>query len=52
MNSELRIDRDKKGRGFILSHKRCGFTECVWLDEDEMLELGMLVRKALGYLDF
>lgn len=52
MNSDLRIDKDKKGKCFILSHKRCGVTESVWLDEDEILELGMLVRKALGYLDF
>ena len=39
MNTELKLTRDKKGKAFILSHKRCGITECIWLTEDELRQL-------------
>lgn len=43
MNSDLRISKDKKGNCYIVSHKRCGMTECIWLTEDELKELKKLL---------
>ena len=39
MNSDLQLRKDKKGSAYILSHKRCGITECIWLTADELEQL-------------
>ena len=39
MNTDLRLVKDKKGACHILSHKRCGITECIWLTADELQQL-------------
>ena len=39
MNSDLQLRKDKKGQAYILSHKRCGITECIWLTEEELQQL-------------
>ena len=39
MNSDLQLNKDKKGKAYILSHKRCGITECIWLTTDELQQL-------------
>lgn len=39
MNSDLQLRKDKKGKAYILSHKRCGITECIWLTADELQQL-------------
>lgn len=39
MNTDLRLTKDKKGSTFILSHRRCGITECIWFTEDELQQL-------------
>ena len=39
MNTDLQLRKDKKGSAYMLSHKRCGFTECIWLTADELREL-------------
>jgi hypothetical protein len=39
MNTDLRLVKDKKGACYILSHKRCGITECIWLTDDELQQL-------------
>jgi hypothetical protein len=33
------VVKDKKGASYIVSHKRCGVTECIWLTLSELLEL-------------
>ena len=33
------LDRDRKGSCWILSHKRCGITESIFLTEEEISEL-------------
>ena len=43
MNSDLQLNKDKKGKAYILSHKRCGITECIWLTADEL----QLLKKML-----
>lgn len=44
MNSDLQLKQDKKGKCYILSHKRCGITECIWLTSDELQQLDIMIR--------
>lgn len=39
MNSDLQLNKDKKGKCYVLSHKRFGITECIWLTDDELQQL-------------
>jgi hypothetical protein len=39
MNTDLQLVKDKKCKCHILSHKRCGITECIWLTDDELQQL-------------
>ena len=39
MNTDLNIKKDKKGNAYILSHKRCGITEAIWLTPEEIDQL-------------
>ena len=43
------VEKDKKGNTHIVSHKRCGYHECIWLTIDEMIELrDKLIEMNLG----
>ena len=37
---EISLKKDSKGPCWILSHKRCGITESIFLTEEELRELG------------
>ena len=37
------VSRDKNGASYIVSHQRCGVTECIWLSFSELLELKDLI---------
>lgn len=39
MNSDLQLTKDKKGKCYVLSHRRCGFTESIWLTVEELKQL-------------
>lgn len=41
--SDVKIEKDKKGKCFILSHKCCGVTECLFLTQEELTELKHLL---------
>ena len=43
MNSDLQVKKDKKGDCYILSHKRCGYTECIWLTPQEIEQLRQML---------
>lgn len=43
--SDLRIQKDRKGKCYILSHKRCGVTECLFLTEDELIALKYMLNE-------
>lgn len=43
----VQIIKDKKGACYILSHKRCGFTECIFLTKEELLEVSDLIKKNI-----
>lgn len=42
--SDLTIKKDHKGPCYFVSHKRCGITEGVWLNMDELRELKKLLE--------
>ena len=42
--SSIIIRKDSKGPTYIISHERCGVTECLFLTLDELLELQKEVR--------
>ena len=42
---DVRVTKDRKGSAYIVSHKRCGITECVFLTADELRELYEILRK-------
>ena len=48
MNSDLQLEKDKKGKCYILSHKRCGITECIWLTSDELQQLDIMIRYGIN----
>lgn len=45
--SRISLVKDKKGNSYILSHKRCGFTECIFLLPDELNELKTLLEEIV-----
>ena len=44
----VEVVKDSKGACYIVSHKRCGFTECIFLTKAELLELADVVNKNFG----
>ena len=40
------IEKDKKGKCYIVGHKRCGYHEQIWLTPDELSELFQILHKA------
>ena len=45
---DVELKKDKKGACWILSHKRCGFTECLFLTKAELYELSVELKKVLN----
>ena len=39
----MELTKDRKGDCWVLSHKRCGITESMFVTEDELLELSGLI---------
>lgn len=48
--SKVIIKKDKKGSAYIVEHIRCGYHECIFLTKDELVDLNIQLRKALGDL--
>lgn len=44
----MTIEKDKKGNCFIISHVRCGYHEQIFVTYDELVDLSVKLRKALG----
>ena len=42
----VKIEKDKKGACYIISHKRCGYHEQIFLTPDELAELHQILSKA------
>ena len=42
----VKIEKDKKGACYIISHKRCGYHEQIFLTPDELAELYQILSKA------
>lgn len=44
----MTIEKDKKSNRFIIWHVRCGYPEQIVVRYDELVELRVKLRKALG----
>lgn len=42
--SEVSIKADKMGKAYVVSNKRCGITECIFLTADELRTLQAEMR--------
>lgn len=50
--SRITVRKDSKGPTYIISHERCGVTECLFLTVDELLELSKEIRRTFeGLVD-
>lgn len=45
----VKVEKDKKGACYIISHKRCGYHEHIFLTPEEMIELHQELGKVLVY---
>ena len=45
----IELKKDRKGPCWILSHKRCGITETVFLTEEEVIMLRDIITQKLDY---
>lgn len=45
---EVSLKKDKKGSCWIISHKRCGFTECLFMTKAELIHLAVELKKVLS----
>lgn len=43
----MKLERDRKGRCWVVSHRRCGVTEYLFLTPEELQELGTLIRDRI-----
>lgn len=43
--SDVRLEKDRKGNCYILSHKRCWVTECLFLTEEELIALKYMLNE-------
>ena len=41
------LKKDRKGPCWIMSHRRCGITETVFLTEEELMELRVLINDMI-----
>ena len=39
------VEQDTKGSAWMVSHVRCGYTECIFLTADELRELGEILNE-------
>lgn len=37
--SDIKVTKDSKGSAYIISHKRCGMTECIFVSVAELQDL-------------
>lgn len=44
----VQVFKDSKGACYIVSHNRCGVTECLFLTKDELLVIADFVNKNIG----
>lgn len=42
--SDVSVAKDKKGSSYLVSHKRCGVTETIFLTYDELKELKEILK--------
>ena len=40
----MKIEKDKKGKCWIVSHERAGYHEQIWLTEEEIAELYNMLK--------
>lgn len=43
----VQITKDKKGKCYIVSHKRCGITESLFLTKEELYEVANIVMRDI-----
>ena len=44
--SSITVRKDSKGLSYIISHVRCGVTQCLFLTLDELLDLSKEIRRT------
>ena len=44
----ISLKKDSKGPCLVLSHRRCGITETLFLSEEEVLELARIIIEDYG----
>ena len=47
---DLELKRDRKGPCWVLSHTRGGYHEQIWLTDEELVELSMILNKKTDIL--
>jgi hypothetical protein len=40
----MKVEKDKKGPCWIISHKRSGYHEQIWLTDEELAELYFMLK--------
>ena len=45
--SEVTLVKDGKGSSYIISKKRCGITQCLYMSVDDLQQLQVLLNKKL-----
>lgn len=43
----MKVEKDSKGDCWIISHRRCGVTECIFVTIEELFVLAFESRKIL-----
>ena len=43
----MKVEKDKKGPCWVISHERGGYDERIWVTEVEMVELFFTIKKIL-----
>ena len=44
--SRITVSKDSKGSTYIISHVRCGVTECLFLTLEELSDLSKEIRRT------
>lgn len=45
--SEVTLVKDGKGSSYIISKKRCGITQCLYMSVEDLQQLQVLLNKKL-----
>ena len=45
--SEVTLKKDGKGSSYIISKKRCGITQCLYMSVDDLQQLQVLLNEKL-----